>query len=144
MADIISSRTPEGQPNRCPLCGAAVAVEPSQPAGDAPCPHCGTLLWFIQSPEGPRFYDRNRIEQLREHLQRRLAEQLGVEPEKLDLETLSTTDLAADSLDMVELVMELEEEFDLEISNDEQERIQTLRDLLRPLLQRLPPPPKGG
>src|SRR5262245_31525831 len=43
----ISSRTPEGLPNRCPVCGADVRMEPSNPAGDAPCPHCGQLLWFV-------------------------------------------------------------------------------------------------
>src|SRR5438128_1634153 len=42
----ISSRTPEGTPNRCPICGAAVRIEPSQPENDAPCPQCGALLWF--------------------------------------------------------------------------------------------------
>lgn len=42
----VSSRTPEGVPNRCPVCGKAVVVEPSDPARDAPCPHCGHLLWF--------------------------------------------------------------------------------------------------
>jgi hypothetical protein len=41
-----SSRTPEGEPNRCPVCGSAVRVDPSRPPGDAPCPHCGHLLWF--------------------------------------------------------------------------------------------------
>jgi PTS system fructose-specific IIA component/PTS system nitrogen regulatory IIA component len=41
-----SSRTPEGEPNRCPICGHVVAIEPSRPPGDAPCPHCGHLLWF--------------------------------------------------------------------------------------------------
>jgi anti-anti-sigma factor len=43
---IISSRTPEGQPNHCPVCGADLKIEPSDPAGDAPCPQCGHLLWF--------------------------------------------------------------------------------------------------
>ncbi|WP_442511271.1 STAS domain-containing protein [Novipirellula sp. SH528] len=43
---IISSRTPEGAPNRCPVCGAEIQVEPSRPPGDAPCPNCGQLLWF--------------------------------------------------------------------------------------------------
>lgn len=43
---IISSRTPEGQPNQCPVCGSRLAIEPSDPAGDAPCPRCGHLLWF--------------------------------------------------------------------------------------------------
>jgi anti-anti-sigma factor len=43
---VISSRTPEGQPNRCPVCGDFLKMEPSNPAGDAPCPRCGHLLWF--------------------------------------------------------------------------------------------------
>ena len=43
---MISSRTPEGQPNCCPICRKALAMEPSQPFGDAPCPHCGCLLLF--------------------------------------------------------------------------------------------------
>jgi hypothetical protein len=41
-----SSRTPEGEPNRCPVCGKTVRIDPSRPQGDAPCPHCGHLLWF--------------------------------------------------------------------------------------------------
>ena len=41
-----ASRTPEGKPNRCPICGKEVRLEPSRPPGDAPCPHCGHLLWF--------------------------------------------------------------------------------------------------
>jgi anti-anti-sigma factor len=43
---VISSRTPEGRPNRCPVCGSDIVIEPSNPAGDAPCPACGHLLWF--------------------------------------------------------------------------------------------------
>jgi predicted RNA-binding Zn-ribbon protein involved in translation (DUF1610 family) len=42
----VASRTPEGLPNRCPLCGAEVIIPPSVPAGDAPCPKCGHLIWF--------------------------------------------------------------------------------------------------
>ncbi len=48
---VIASRTPEGTPNRCPVCGNDLKVEPSQPTRDAPCPHCGHLLWF--APEKP-------------------------------------------------------------------------------------------
>jgi len=47
---IISSRTPEGEPNHCPFCQRDVCLEPSTPPGDAPCPHCGCLLWFAVSP----------------------------------------------------------------------------------------------
>ena len=46
----ISSRTPDGQPNRCAICGKPVIIEPSIPPGDAPCPHCGSLLWFVSDP----------------------------------------------------------------------------------------------
>src|SRR5262245_63759521 len=46
----ISSRTPEGSPNRCPVCGADFRTEPSRPPGDAPCPQCGHLLWFGPAP----------------------------------------------------------------------------------------------
>jgi len=41
-----SSRTPEGEPNRCHVCGHDITIEPSTPPGDAPCPHCNSLLWF--------------------------------------------------------------------------------------------------
>jgi adenylate cyclase len=42
----VSSRTPEGDANRCPICGNTLRLEPSRPPGDAPCPSCGSLLWF--------------------------------------------------------------------------------------------------
>jgi tetratricopeptide (TPR) repeat protein len=57
-----SSRTPEGWPSRCPVCGNEVCIEPSVPPGDAPCPHCGHLLWFEPSiPEGVKEGQRNRV-----------------------------------------------------------------------------------
>jgi hypothetical protein len=45
---VISSRTPEGTPNRCVLCGRKVRLEPSTITLDGPCPHCGHLLWFTK------------------------------------------------------------------------------------------------
>jgi hypothetical protein len=42
----IASRTPEGDFNRCPVCLNGLVIDPSRPPGDAPCPHCGTLVWF--------------------------------------------------------------------------------------------------
>lgn len=41
-----STRTPEGEPNQCPVCRGFVRIDPSRPPGDAPCPSCGHLLWF--------------------------------------------------------------------------------------------------
>ncbi len=55
-----------------------------------------------------------------------VAEQLGVEKEKVRPETSFVNDLGADSLDTVELVMELEEEFDITIPDDAAEKIQTV------------------
>jgi acyl carrier protein len=55
-----------------------------------------------------------------------VAEQLGVDREKIQPETSFVNDLGADSLDTVELVMELEEEFDINIPDDAAEKIQTV------------------
>ncbi len=55
-----------------------------------------------------------------------VAEQLGVEKEKVTADTSFVNDLGADSLDTVELVMELEEEFDITIPDDAAEKIQTV------------------
>jgi DNA-directed RNA polymerase subunit RPC12/RpoP len=49
----ISSRTPEGESNRCPICNHQVRMEPSITTRDAPCPHCGHLLWFDARPGNP-------------------------------------------------------------------------------------------
>jgi acyl carrier protein len=55
-----------------------------------------------------------------------VAEQLGVSKEQVTPETSFVNDLGADSLDTVELVMELEEEFDINIPDDAAEKIQTV------------------
>jgi acyl carrier protein len=55
-----------------------------------------------------------------------VAEQLGQEKDKIKPETSFVNDLGADSLDTVELVMELEEEFDINIPDDAAEKIQTV------------------
>ena len=55
-----------------------------------------------------------------------VAEQLGVSKDQITRETSFVNDLGADSLDTVELVMELEEEFDINIPDDAAEKIQTV------------------
>lgn len=55
-----------------------------------------------------------------------VVEQLGVEPEEVTDEASFVEDLGADSLDIVELVMAFEEEFDLEIPDEDAEKIQTV------------------
>ena len=59
-----------------------------------------------------------------------VVEQLGVEEEKVTLESSFVDDLGADSLDIVELVMALEEAFGVEIPASEAEKISTVGDVV--------------
>jgi acyl carrier protein len=59
-----------------------------------------------------------------------VAEQLGVDKDKIKRESNFVNDLGADSLDTVELVMELEEEFDINIPDDAAEKIQTVGEAI--------------
>jgi acyl carrier protein len=59
-----------------------------------------------------------------------VVEQLGVTQEELAPEASFIDDLGADSLDIVELVMAMEEEFDIEIPDDDAEKIQTVKDVI--------------
>jgi acyl carrier protein len=59
-----------------------------------------------------------------------IVEQLGVDPEQVTPEASFVDDLGADSLDTVELVMALEEEFNLEIPDEEAEKIATVGDAI--------------
>jgi acyl carrier protein len=57
-----------------------------------------------------------------------IIDQLGVDEKQVTLEASFVDDLGADSLDTVELVMALEEEFDIEIPDEEAEKIATVQD----------------
>lgn len=59
-----------------------------------------------------------------------IVERLGVDESEVTPEASFKDDLGADSLDVVELVMELEDEFDLEISDEEAEKISTVADVV--------------
>ncbi len=59
-----------------------------------------------------------------------VAEQLGVDEDQVTAEASFMDDLGADSLDTVELVMALEEEFDVEISDEDAEKIQTVKNAI--------------
>jgi acyl carrier protein len=60
-----------------------------------------------------------------------IIEQLGVDPEKVTLDASLTNDLGADSLDLVELTMAIEEEFGIEIPDEEVSKLQTVGDIIR-------------
>jgi acyl carrier protein len=60
-----------------------------------------------------------------------VCEQMGASKEKVTEETSFINDLGADSLDTVELVMEFEDEFDLNIPDEDAEKIQTVGDAIK-------------
>ncbi len=60
-----------------------------------------------------------------------IVEQLGVEEEKVTPETHLMKDLEADSIDAVEIIMAIEEEYGIEIPDEEAEKFQTVDDLVR-------------
>jgi acyl carrier protein len=63
-----------------------------------------------------------------ERLKKIVVEQLGVEEDEVKPEASFVDDLNADSLDLVELIMSLEEEFGTEISDEDAEKIRTVQD----------------
>ena len=66
-----------------------------------------------------------------EKIQAILAEQFDVEEDKITLETNIAEDLGADSLDVVDLLMTLEDEFDVEIPDSEVDNIRTVGNLVK-------------
>jgi acyl carrier protein len=60
-----------------------------------------------------------------------IVEQLGVNPEQVTPAAKFIEDLGADSLDTVELVMAFEEEFNVEVPDEEAEKLQTVGDVIR-------------
>ena len=66
-----------------------------------------------------------------------IVEQLGVSKDEASIKASFIDDLGADSLDIVELVMSLEEEFDVEIPDEDAEKMQTIGDAVSYLKERL-------
>ena len=63
-----------------------------------------------------------------EKLKKVIAEVLNVDPEEITMETTFTDDLGADSLDVFQIIMGIEEEFDIEIPAEEAEKISTVEE----------------
>jgi len=59
-----------------------------------------------------------------------IVEKLSVEPDEVVMAASFVDDLGADSLDLVELIMAMEEAFDMEIPDDQAEKLQTVQDVM--------------
>lgn len=73
-----------------------------------------------------------------------VVEQLGVKDEEVTNDASFVDDLGADSLDTVELVMALEEEFETEIPDEEAEKIVTIKDAVNYIVSRMEKETKAG
>ncbi len=65
-----------------------------------------------------------------EKIKKVISEQTGIDENEIKMESTFTEDLNIDSLDMVELVMELEEEYGIEIDEDDADKIKTIADVV--------------
>lgn len=66
-----------------------------------------------------------------------IVELLGVDPDKVTMEAKFREDLEADSLDLVEMIMAFEEEFEGEISDDEAQKITTVGEVVKYIEERM-------
>lgn len=73
-----------------------------------------------------------------------VVEQLGVKDDEVTTDASFVDDLGADSLDTVELVMALEEEFETEIPDEDAEKIVTIKDAVNYIVTRMEKEPKAG
>jgi acyl carrier protein len=66
-----------------------------------------------------------------EQVKKIVVDQLGAEPDEVQMSSTFVDDLGADSLDIVELIMAFEEEFNIEIPDEKAEKIKTVEDVVR-------------
>jgi len=95
------------------------------------CPDCPAAAWTY-----PRATNTNRTnfmaeKPIEEKVKDIIVEQLGVNPEQVTPQASFIEDLGADSLDIVELVMAFEEEFGVEVPDEDAEKLQTVGDVIK-------------
>jgi acyl carrier protein len=84
--------------------------------------------WLCEGHTGNRYswYEGGDFVDILERVRELVVDQLGVDTEEVTVEASFVDDLGADSLDIVELVMAFEEEFELEIPDEDAEKITTV------------------
>src|SRR5256885_11312600 len=97
------------------------------------CPGCLPLCGTGLNPCATNFNQTNSMAEksIEEKVKDIIVEQLGVNPEQVTPQASFIEDLGADSLDIVELVMAFEEEFGVEVPDEDAEKLQTVGDVIK-------------
>jgi len=85
-----------------------------------------------------------KLSEIESRVKKIVVEQLGVKDDEVTTDASFVDDLGADSLDTVELVMALEEEFNIEIPDEEAEKIVTIKDAVKHIAEYLEKETKVG
>src|SRR5947209_8928226 len=94
---------------------------------------CGSL-WGKRCAPTQKFFMADKT--IEEKVKDIIVEQLGVNPEQVTPQASFIEDLGADSLDIVELVMAFEEEFSVEVPDEDAEKLQTVGDVINYIKER--------
>jgi acyl carrier protein len=76
-------------------------------------------------------YNKEDLQMVFERVKEMIVEELSVEAEKVTMESRLAEDLGADSIDAVELIMNIEDEFEIQVSDEEAQNIKTVGDLVK-------------
>jgi acyl carrier protein len=94
-------------------------------------PDCPAQLWDFSARENTNYTNFMAEKSIEEKVKDIIVEQLGVNPEQVTPQASFIEDLGADSLDIVELVMAFEEEFGVEVPDEDAEKLQTVGDVIK-------------
>jgi acyl carrier protein len=129
-----TTRTAEANTAACPACGAAVRTEPTTLTGEAPCPACKRALWYVNLKPRPRWFDRDAMAaSKRDKLAKAveaIAGRLGGPQTAAALQDAALAESGLDSLDIAEMVMELEEICGINIPDADAEKLKTIGQVI--------------
>jgi acyl carrier protein len=95
------------------------------------CPDCSAAAGLIPCATNTNRTNFMAEKSIEEKVKDIIVEQLGVNPEQVTPQASFIEDLGADSLDIVELVMAFEEEFGVEVPDEDAEKLQTVGDVIK-------------
>ena len=107
------SQETEFTTNCCPSCKTDIRVEPSILFGEMACPKCSKRLWYLVAADSARLFDFESSTDLQKRAITFIAQRMEVDADELSADPSILNNLETDSLEALELLMDLEEEIGL-------------------------------